>query len=184
MQIVHFMYGVGAFISPFIVEPFLLNKEGDSDVMLASETVAQFAGFADNSTESTTPAISDLLDPNTTLAPNSTHLVGTAADVMIQWPFIIAAIYYFVVLLAFIVIMILWPENEIHPSRRLSVQEDPNAKKDRFKLKEPLSPPLRVFVIVVATVAMHAYVGVEISFGSLLSPYAVKSNLHMTKSEG
>ena len=204
MQIVHFAYGeflkaishlviyfcrinrneqiagLGAFISPFIVEPFLLNKETDSDLVVA-ETATEFVYF--NSTESTTTVLS-LLDQNHTES-DSASLKGTPADIMIQWPFIIAGIYYFVTLLVFVLVMILWPENEIHPSRRLSIAEDDtNAKKDSFKLKEPLSKKLRIFVVMVATLSMHAYVGLEISFGSLLSPYAVKSNLHMTKSEG
>ena len=166
------------------MEPFLVNKEADSEVMIAAETVTQFADFDFlNLTAPTTTALS-LLDPNITA--NSTALKGSAVDVMIHWPFLIAAIYYLVTLLVFILIVILYPENAIHPSRRLSLQQqdDPNAKKDPFKLNEPISNILRIFVIIVATISMHAYVGLEISFGSLLSPYAVKSNLRMTKSEG
>lgn len=176
------MYGVGAFISPFIVEPFLTIKETDSDI-IAAETATQLVDFS-NFTTLDTSTVFSLLDPNTTVL-SSTDSIGSSEDIQIKWPFLIAAIYYFVVLLAFILILILYPENAIHPSRRLSLQEDdPNAKKDRFKLKEPLTKSLRLFVVIVATLSMHAYVGLEISFGSLLSPFAVKSNLKMTKSEG
>ena len=170
-QIANFAYGLGAFIAPFIVEPFLLNKESDSDVVVLSETVTQSA-LLDNS--STTES-----------ASNSTGLKGSADDVMIHWPFIICAAYYLVVLFFFVLFCEFYPENTIHPSRTTSDdQDDELLKKDAFRLNKPLSNHLRIFVVVLATFAMHTYVGLEISFGSLLSPYAVYSKLQMTKSQG
>ena len=43
---------------------------------------------------------------------------------------------------------------------------------------------MKVLVIVLSVLFFHLYCGLEISFGSLLSPFAVKSNLKMSKSEG
>ena len=170
---------MGAFIAPFVVEPFLTNKATDGDVLIASETVTQFALFDSNSTTRSTE-----LEPE--LSSNSTGLTGSADDVMIHWTFIIAAAYYLVVLLLFVLFCVFYPENTIHPSRTKCVQDDQDekAKKDRFRLNKPLSKYLRIFVVLVSTLAMHAYCGLEISFGSLLSPYASYSNLQMTKSEG
>lgn len=154
MQFLHFAYGLGAFIAPFLVNPFLLNKETDNQL-----------------------SVSNSSEPD---------LIGTSNDVKIQWPFIILSILYLLVLVIFIVIYIYYPENSIHPSRikRDDNVLDQNEKKDKYKLNSPLSKWLNIFVICIATISMHAYVGVEISFGSLLSPFAVKSNLHMSKSEG
>lgn len=115
---------------------------------------------------------------------NSTDLKDSASQLMIQWPFIIAGIYYSLCLAAFGVIYWFYPENTIHPSRKQSFHEDSNAKKDKFKLNKPLSNFLRIFVVTVATIIMHAYIGLEISFGSLLAPFANKSELAMNKSEG
>ena len=103
---------------------------------------------------------------------------------MIHWPFQIAALFYFVVLVGFVLLYVFIPENTIHPSRtETNQEEDPNARKSKFKLNKPLSKYVHIFVVVVSTMAMHAYCGLEISFGSLLSPFAVKSNTKMSKSE-
>lgn len=159
------------------MEPFLLNKDSDSDVIVASETDTQFVLLDSNSTME--------LANSTNLASNSTGLKGSADDVMIHWPFIIGAGYYLVVLLFFILVYVRYPENTIHPSRTKGHQEDDSiAKKDSFRLNKPLSNRLRIFVVVVSMIAMHAYCGLEISFGSLLSPYSVHSRVQMTKSEG
>lgn len=157
------------------MEPFLLNKDTDSDVVIVSETVTEFAHFDHNSTLPTT------IRPVT----NGTVLKGSASDVMIHWSFLIAALYYLFVLLVFGLIYVFHPENTIHPSRTETDTEDnPNAKKDPFKLNRPLSNWLKIFVVIVSTATMHVYCGLEISFGALLSPFAVKSKIHMTKSEG
>ena len=148
------------------MEPFLLNKETDSDVAVSDS----------NSTTLSTE-----------LSTNSVSWKGSADDVIIHWAFIIAAGYYLVVLLSFILVYVLYPENTIHPSRttcELDQEDDEKVKKDPFHLNKPLSNHLRIFVIGLATFAMHTYCGLEISFGSLLSPYAVYSRLRMTKSEG
>lgn len=39
MQILHFMYGLGALIAPFLVEPFLLNKETEDTTISNMPTV-------------------------------------------------------------------------------------------------------------------------------------------------
>lgn len=104
---------------------------------------------------------------------------------MIHWSFIIGSVYYLVVLLFFVPVYVLYPENTIHPSRIKSDQEDDSmAKRDAFHLNKPLPKHLRIFVVVISMIAMHAYCGLEISFGSLLSPYAVHSKVQMSKSEG
>lgn len=151
----------------------MLNK--DTDVVVVTERVTQFAHLDSNSTLPTTPEL--IWDFNV--------LKGSAEDVMIHWSFLIAALYYFIVLLVFVLVYVLYPENTIHPSRTAIDQDDElKAKKDAFKLNKPLSNCLKIFVVIVSTVTMHVYCGLEISFGALLSPFAVKSNLHMTKSEG
>lgn len=123
-------------------------------------------------------------DISTNASSNSTVLKGLADDVMVHWPFQIAALFYFVVLLGFLLVYFLFPENTIHPSRtECDPNEDSQAKKDKFKLNKPVSKYTRIFIVVLSIIAMHAYCGLEISFGSLLSPFAVKSNLQMTKSE-
>ncbi|KAG4078604.1 hypothetical protein HA402_011363 [Bradysia odoriphaga] len=156
MQIIHFMYGLGALIAPFLVEPFLLNKEADDLEMHSS---------------------------------NSTILADVASDnhLMIHWPFIIGSTYCVLVLALVVLNYILYPHNPVHPSRlrkNENKRADECGKKDKFQLNEPLSGKLKIMIIVIASVCMHAYVGLEISFGSLLTPFAVKSDLNLTKSQG
>lgn len=160
MQIIHFMYGVGALIAPFLVEPFLLNKAADEFDIHASDS-------------------------------NSTISSDASADnyLMIHWPFIIGSIYCLLVLTLVVINYILYPDNPVHPSRLKKNDDkgggaDESGKKDKFQLNNPLTGNIKILVIVIASVCMHAYVGLEISFGSLLTPFAVKSDLNLTKSQG
>lgn len=124
-------------------------------------------------------------DVPTNATSNSTEVLkGSADEVMIHWAFLIAALFYLLVLLAYVPVYMIYPENTIHPSRTESDQDDDSKeKKDKFKLNKPLSNSVKIFVVVISTIGMHAYCGVEMSFGSLLSPFAVKSNIQMSKSE-
>lgn len=132
MQIVHFMFGIGALIAPFLVEPFLLNKETD-DVA---------ANNATNSTDG--------------------H-VATSNELMIHWPFIIGSMFYLVILALFVLNYILYPENPVHPSRMKAKGDtkeiDEETTEDKFGLNTPLTGNVKMMVIVVATLCMHAYVG-------------------------
>ncbi len=132
MQILHFMYGVGALVAPFLVEPFLLNKETDD---ITNSTDTSYAGGVD--------------------------------ELMIHWPFIIGSIFYLVVLALFVLNYILNPKNPVHPSRTIKNTPEKNsdtdidvyAKKDKFRLNTPLTGHVKIMVIVVASLCMHAYVG-------------------------
>ena len=64
------------------------------------------------------------------------------------------------------------------------VQHNDSIPFDEFTLIKPLSPFMKLVIVVLSVLFFHLYCGLEISFGSLLSPFAVKSNLRMTKSEG
>lgn len=133
MQILHFMYGVGALIAPFLVEPFLLNKDVD-----------------------------DATNNSTNDFKNSTVNVGTADELMIHWPFIIGSIFYLVVLALFVLNYILDPKNPVHPSRTAnssSKESDEHTKKDKFRLNTPLTGNVKMLVIGIASLCMHAYVG-------------------------
>lgn len=54
----------------------------------------------------------------------------------------------------------------------------------QFLLIKPLSLGMKILIWSLSILFFHLYCGLEISFGSLLSPFAVKSNIKMTKSEG
>lgn len=121
----------------------------------------------------------------TTISP-APEIVQIKEEIRIHWPFLIIGVYNILVLIAFGVVYYMYPDNQVHPSRITSTEneDDNNKKKDSFHLKKPLEGNLKTAVIIISTLAMHAYVGLEISFGSLLPPFAVYSDLHMTKPEG
>ena len=68
----------------------------------------------------------------------------------------------------------------IEKSNKLNEQPP---KYDPYTLIKPLNPYLKVVVTVLSILFFHSYCGLEISFGSILPTFAVKSNIHMTKSE-
>lgn len=128
MQIVHFMYGVGAFIAPFLIEPFLKNKE-DFDTLTINS----------NSSDPTNLIKSD--------------------EIIIQYPYYIIAVYYLFTTISFITVYMIFPSNPVHPSRSSVGNEDYNGKKDSFRLNKPLEKNVSIFVVIVSTIVMHAYVG-------------------------
>lgn len=162
MQIIHFMYGVGALIAPFLVEPFLLNKSADEiDIhSIANSTI-----------------LSDV--------------EGSGDYLMIHWPFIIGSSYCLLVLALVVINYILHPDNPVHPSR-LRKNDDKDVvekcgKKDKFQLDKPLTGNIKIIVIVVASLCMHAYVG-KLSLSMKMSRHkknhsaTLKFDLHTTRS--
>ena len=171
-----------------MVEPFLtLRSDGPIEPFLSeTELISTETSFL-----TTLSSQDNLTTQLTTLNPfdnsSTTQIPPNNDDILIHWPFIITGLYYLVVLIVFGVIYFLYPENSVHPSRIKSHEDNQlnlKAKKDKFLLKNPIEGALKIAVIIISTLAMHAYVGLEISFGSLLPTFAVKSDLHMSKSEG
>lgn len=177
MQVIHFMFGLGCFLTPFIVEPFLFIKETD-DYTTTS--------LLDNYNSTSTYTIRELIGTTTeaSLLDNSTSIDPihqfnwTAEDILIQWPFIIISIYNLFMLVLLIFTYFFYPDNAIHPSRvRKDNEIDTNGKIDKFKLNTPLSGFLKMFVVTVATLSMHAYVGkVQLSYNSIEMIYSMINN--------
>ena len=223
MQILHFSYGVGAFISPFIAEPFLLplkqemtasNPVNPLGVDLVSEArinatsfwarsvdlMATLQGQAPLSNQLSSPPVRDGSDFSiiTTVQPSeSPHVepVYDDEDIRVHWVYAIISFYQFIVWFAFLIVYLVHRSNPTHPSRlavqvtdsgvdahALSDESGEQQKAPAALVSSKFSPRRRLIVIVLSTLFMHAYCGVEISFGSLLAPFTVKSSLHLSKS--
>jgi hypothetical protein len=141
------MYGLGVFLAPFIVEPFLLKFKLPTTSLI---DLTDNSSFVKLTTQSN-------LQENSTIRRD---LIKNSEDILIHWPFIINSIYYTVVLVIFILIYIFYPDNSLHPSRnKKDYENDTNIKEDKFKLTKPLVGSIKTIVIVLATLSMHVYVG-------------------------
>lgn len=105
----------------------------------------------------------------------SNRTTHSPADVKLKYPYTIISIYTLAVAVVFIAVYMWKPSNDAHPSRVKNIEDQINSKQNSNRLP-------KIFAIIFATIFMHFYVGLEIGFGTLLATYAVKSDLHLTKS--
>jgi FHS family Na+ dependent glucose MFS transporter 1 len=153
LQALHFMYGVGAMISPVIAVPFLVEKEEEID--LHTENMNQ-------------TAVEEVFHPE---------------DINLVPPYCIVAA---VLALNAVFALIVWrmsPETPAHPSR------DTQSMPETFKEKESsdtrsITTVWKIIVIILTLFFLHIYLGLEISFGSFMTAFAVKSGLGLSKADG
>lgn len=133
----------------------------------------------------------------------------TAKDLKIHWAYIIISIFNLSVLIFFLIVYWFRPvtkeypsddtpdestlqkneKDEFEKSLTISTKDDINVKKS-LEVKSAnhkgvlISTPMKLTIMGLSIIFFHLYCGLEISFGSLLAPFAVKSKLRMTKAEG
>lgn len=226
----HFAFGLGAFISPLIANPFLLEATGEIEQF--GEKVAKDYNSFMNMTYDEFRNISH---------DHEEHRIAnfTADDLKVHWAYIIISIFNASVLVFFMIVYCVRPVTKEHPSGSLPTPSELTPEKsnkhdayiiaeksteksmemqksmdlhrsmelqrsveksnrinnekhapsalpqpiDKFTLIEPLAPWLKGVVVVLSILFFHSYCGLEISFGSLLPTFAVKSNIQMSKSE-
>lgn len=189
MQLAHFSFGLGAFCSPFIVEPFLREmKETDIDIELPSK----------NATE-------DI---------SKTSLYIDPSGLKLKYAYFIIGIASLVIWLMFVITYANKRSNKPHPTREIKVKQsnanetvvrveivklseidlkDPNNNKDALtesnekKLVEVLNNEKKIqfyhkaVIVLLAALFIHLAYGLELSFGVMLASYARLSHLHLDK---
>lgn len=207
MQVLHFAYGIGAFISPFIAEPFLLpiaeelivNEPNPMDFEYSTSALSNDTTLWNKSNRLFLTLKNDFGSASSAhLAQSSvwtnqtlpTHTFGRQ-DLLIQWAYAFVSVYNAIIFVVFVVVYLGKRSNKAHPSRLAAIQSQAEASycESTGQLKSSLPncslafpAKSRILVIIMSTLFMHVYCGLEISFGSLLATFAVKSSLQMNKS--
>lgn len=186
MQMAHFSFGIGAFISPFIVEPFLSETKDDEDEIISNSTYPDVA---------------------------KTPLNGSPDSGLKTAYFIIGAVSMFIWLM-FIITYLKKKDNKPHPTREIKIKEAKNnestvkieiVKLDRiydveldkkpngeikkseldkqvFNVEKKLLKHHKWVIVILSALFIHLAYGLELSFGVMLASYANLSNLHLSKS--
>lgn len=183
MQLAHFSFGIGAFISPFIVEPFLRE--------ISSSELGKSPGTPLNTTSSDDVLQSPLnIDPST---------------LRIKWAFFITGGVNLLIWLTFVITWWKKPDNKPHESREAheSPRDCAKAKEPNKIVEGPVTletikqqslemQPLygvrkyrgyhKVVIVLLAAMFLHLSYGLELSFGVMLASYARFSGLALDKS--
>ena len=165
MQALHFWFGSGALLAPMIAEPFLIIRNETEENILEHS----------NETRIYHPENVRLLTPYAVIAG---YLVFNAVI-----NFLIYKKY---------------PVTTEHPSR--AAKQEPEAPEQlesvdgkQFKKMTVMEPEIvynknyknwKILTILLTLLFMHIYLGLEISFGSFLMTFSVKSDLKLTKATG
>jgi FHS family Na+ dependent glucose MFS transporter 1 len=168
MQAIHFMFGSGALIAPLVAKPFLIER---------------------NLTE-----MEMYENPNVTRVyhPDQTKLIA---------PYGFIAAFLVVNALFNLIVYRIYPVTEEHPSRKARQQPETGHQLDSIngnhsgdkktnnnhpeeKLYNKNYKRWKILTIALVLLFMHTYLGLEISFGSFLMTFAVKSDLALTKATG
>jgi FHS family Na+ dependent glucose MFS transporter 1 len=214
MQLLHFAFGVGAFISPFIAEPFLIPSA--EQVVTNEINPMTFEYSTDVQTGNTTHSFWDksheLLKALQSVTEDGHMIVANESSgalppfeaqlvpeydrslLRVHWAYAIVSIYNVIVLIIYLTVYFINRSNEPHPSRLAAIQQQSSSEfasnGDSLKQSHSTLPNCtpsfparrRVLVIILSTLFMHVYCGLEISFGALLATFTVKSKLQMSKS--
>lgn len=169
MQLAHFSFGIGAFCSPFIVEPFL-KEIGESSPEHAAHS---------NSTDSGVSKEPLYIDPST---------------LQIKWAYFIIGAISFLIWITYVVTYLKKRDNKAHPTRESAkVKKSNNSEtvvkleivkleKSVFKVKTH-RPHHKFVMVILSALFIHLSYGLELSFGVMLASYARLSDLHLTKSK-
>ena len=163
MQLLHFAFGFGGIFGPIIAKPYLLPLP-DTDEELP------------NNTQLTTSTPFDSTQNLTNGSSITTITNYTPDNLLIQSAYQIIALYSVCLSGLFLYIFVRYRHTPQHPSRVVAA----NTSSDGPRLNECV---FRV-VIVLATLFLHVYYGLEIAMASFMTTYAVKSDLKLSKATG
>lgn len=155
LQTLHFFFGLGAFVAPLIAEPFLSVHSNNN-----TKTSGQ--------NSSNLNFVISELNNNNNSSSNSTDKV----DFPIRYAYGILGIYVLFVVICHIIAFCIWPK------------EEKSNRNDATKNMHKSNIPLYTSIISLTTLFMCIYSGMEISFGQLITTFAVKGDLHLTESTG
>lgn len=163
IQAMHFMNGVGAIIAPLMAQPFLVEK---------NETVENRIKMMNTSLD---------LDPD-----------GDPQEVRLIYPFSILSSILLSTGVSFLCLYIFYPETEEHESRMKteeSMKHEANRRRDSIEtdvllIKSKNKKFVKVLFIFLAMMYMFSLMGTETCLLSYITTYAVKSDLHLSKTTG
>ena len=157
MQALHFAFGLGCFHAPLLAKPFLL------ELLEPLSNVTTTVLGEDNATTD----YHDFVFPE-----------FTVDDVALEVPYGVIAVFMMINAIIFTYLFMRFRETKPHPSR---LENDVLEKLGgEFKV----NPKSRATIIVLATLFMHVYCGLELAFGTLITSYAVKCDLKLDKATG
>lgn len=147
-QALHFLFGLGAFLSPLIAEPFLAQQE---EYERFSSNASHFNDHSINYTNSSSDKY-----PFTESLPSITYAYS------------IIGVFAFFVTLLFAALFCISEKEEIKKPKA-----SPTSNKG--------SSFISIFVVLLSSVLLSVYAGIEIGYGQMIATYAVKSDLHLSK---
>jgi len=200
MQMAHFCFGIGAFFSPFIIEPFLKEVkdfdhfEGTSSSLSINMTTTTVLPF-NTTTELDVQKTPILIDPSTLRLKYAYFILGGLS--LTFW-------------LMFLCTYLKKRDNKPHPTREvkvkvpnknetflkleivklendkpklpdISLSEKPKSVEPVLNIEKKLKPYHKYVIVLLGALFIHLAYGLELSFGVMLASYARLSDLHMDK---
>ena len=108
---------------------------------------------------------------------STNHTLYKPEDVKLIYPYGIIAIFSVITASIFLALFIKYRETASHPSRI-------EAEELLASEPSPASNKLRILIIILMAIFMFFYLGLEITFGSFLTTYAVNSSMKLPKVTG
>lgn len=199
----HFCFGIGAFFSPFIVEPFL-REVANLDHFERVSSKVSITNSTISSINSTTITELDV--------PVKTPLIIDPSSLKLKWAYFMIGTISLIIWLMFLITYLNKRDNKPHPTREVKVKETKkkesfvkleivkmdDSKKDEsqkddtkkdenktensvLKVEKKIRPYHKTIMVLLGALFIHLGYGLELSFGTMLASYARLSNLHMTK---
>jgi FHS family Na+ dependent glucose MFS transporter 1 len=182
LQALHFSYGVGALISPLIAKPFLLPLEPEDDDILPGQSLNTSSSILLNETK---------------------HVLSYSPDdVKLIYPYGIVAALHLIPIAFFSVMYFMEPDTNPHPSRLVvndRTPDDTDSENSEKTIADPdkkaiydaeaAAAPVpsncwkNLMITFILIFAFCSY-GTELTYGSYLATFAVKSHLHLDKGTG
>lgn len=169
MQALHFAFGLGAFLAPLLAQPFLVPIQTDP-IPRMKQPSHKFSVWNKRQHHFIARNVYSV----------SSGQTYTSNDLLIKYPYTAAAMFGGLVLILFVTIYCFHKENKPHPTKIVERPPDEIDKKSS-KTKSNL---LIIFMVLFTAIFLHIYSGLEMAFGTLLTTFTVKENLHLDKSTG
>ena len=161
LQALHFSFGVGSFAIAFMTEPFLKEDKDSID------TIDWFI-----SANGSSPGM------------NVTKVDLRSEDIDLIVPYSMIATFTAAVGVMFLFTFISYRDTTDHPSRNVNPVIEQSKDGKKFEVIRRVNPGMRYFVIVLVSLLLLFYVGLEETVGTFISAYGHKGPLQLAKKTG
>ena len=166
LQALHFAFGFGAFLAPLLATPYLLPKIDEDGEDIESNIRNIDTNVSDI----------DIEDVSTI----SNHTIYLPDDVKLIYPYGIISTLTLINALIFLTLFFKYRETPPHPSRIIEAPEESDNKTSA----SDNNSKFRILIIVLMTCFLLFYCGLEITYGSFLTTFAVNSAMKLKKATG